>query len=94
MTSFVMDGWTLVPNPGYTGDPRLLESVCHDRSPFLTLACTKCGEPMHIHETQLAGAPNIATVDTRCPSCSQMAVASVQFFREAFQQMRDDGWIL
>lgn len=47
-----LERWTLVPNPAHkpAGNPT---PACHDRSRFMTIQC-RCGNAMHVHETQLA----------------------------------------
>lgn len=86
-------GWKLLPNPGYTGEPRILEPQCHDRSPFLTIRCTKCHGANHVHETQIAGAPPDALCVLNCAYCRTGMEFPMGFIHGAFQQMRDDGWI-
>jgi hypothetical protein len=85
--------WELVDNPGYTGEPRIMEPVCHDRSPFLTIRCSLCHGPNHLHETQLIGVPNSAELVMRCAFCRGELYVPPPFLREAFAQMRADGWI-
>jgi hypothetical protein len=82
----------LVPNPGYTGEPRVMEAVCHDGTPFLTMRCL-CGAESHVHESQVSGVPGDAEIAARCSACRQPIVCPPGFFADAFAEMRSEGWI-
>lgn len=91
--SDVVTGMKLVPNPSYAGKtPRPLLAACHDRTPFLTAQCD-CGYQLHLHESQLATLPDHAIIETRCHACGGQLVFPPHFFEDAFQQLRDEGWL-
>lgn len=84
----------LIPNPEYAGmTPRLTTAACHDRSPFITIGCSACGETSHVHETQILDVPSDLEIGMRCSNCRKTIVAEPGFFTKAFQQLRDDGWL-
>jgi hypothetical protein len=88
-----MSDWALIPNPAYAGQtPRIVEAVCHDRSPFVTVRCS-CGSDMHLHESQTDGIPPDAELATTCRTCAQTLVFPPGYFRAAFQRLRAEGWI-
>lgn len=85
----------IIPNPAYAGkEPTLIKAACHDGTPCLTVA-PGCGHESHLHESQieLAAAAGAESLMVRCTACSIVDVMDVQQIREAFKQMRDDGWI-
>jgi hypothetical protein len=84
--------WELIPNPEFTGPPRILTPTCHDRSPFITVV-HGCGGEMHFHETQLGPVPLDAEIAAVCKSCGELMVFPPGYFHAAFQQLRDEGWI-
>jgi hypothetical protein len=88
-----MTSWVLIPNPGYEGEPRPMTSACHDGTPFLTLQCSSCERPMHMHESQIEGMRDGVEIEARCPSCRETSVITAMFVRHAFARMREDGWI-
>jgi hypothetical protein len=81
----------LVPNPAFVGSPRIIDAVCHDRTPFLTVHCS-CGAEMHIHESQIAGLED-TTIASFCKGCRGLLEFPPGFIAGAFEQMRADGWI-
>ena len=86
--------WVLVENPGFAGKkPRILEAVCHDGTPFLTMQCSFCQEQNHIHESQIEGFQESFELAMRCHRCRIENVTTVAFVREAFSEMREQGWI-
>jgi hypothetical protein len=85
--------FTLVPNPAYAGrTPTPLVVACHDRTPFITIRCD-CGAALHQHESFVAHVPVDAEIASRCPGCGKTLVFEPGFFADAFQQLRDDGWV-
>ena len=88
MTDFV-----LKENPAYAGvTPSKLGPACHDGTPFLTIEC-RCGTSQHIHEAQVRFVPTDVEVTTDCPGCGEPLMFQAGFFPNAFQRMRDAGWI-
>jgi hypothetical protein len=82
----------LLPNPAYAGKkPQILDAVCHDRTPFLTICCHACFAAMHVHESQL-GPPELEMA-MRCARCRKPTIAEPGELQAAFQRMRDEGWI-
>lgn len=85
--------YEIVDNPDFAGrQPRLLEASCHDGSPFVTFRC-RCGELGHIHESQIQAAPRGSLVVVRCAECEQSGDIRIEDIRQAFWEMRADGWI-
>lgn len=82
----------LIRNPGYDGEPRIMEAACHDGTPFLTCRCV-CGEQMHVHESQIAPAWTLFEVEAACHGCREAMIFPAGYFPAAFQRMRDEGWI-
>jgi hypothetical protein len=83
--------WKLVSNPNYAGiKPQIIEVICHDRTPFLTVGCD-CGSLMHVHESQIAGIRS--AIATHCKGCEIPMLFPPLWFADAFQKLRDDGWI-
>jgi ribosomal protein S27E len=86
--------WVLAPNPVYAGKtPRILEAACHDRTPFLTIRCS-CGNELHVHESQIEAIAAATEIAVRCISCGNPLVFPPGYLAAAFQQLRDEGWIL
>ena len=83
--------WVLEPNPAL-GEPRLLEPVCHDRTPMIDVRCSWCGAVNHVHESQLDGAPGDAELAMLCSRCRRANFTTVHFLREGFADMRAAGW--
>lgn len=84
----------LVQNPEYAGmTPRLMTAACHDHSPFITVHCPACGNAAHVHETQIKHIPAGDEIAMRCNRCRKAIVVEPGFFPNAFQQLRDEGWI-
>lgn len=84
----------LVPNRAYAGiKPQKIIAMCHDRTPFVTVRC-QCGSEMHIHESfdPMAIADAMGAM-AYCRSCREPLEFRPGFFKDAFQRMRDDGWI-
>lgn len=77
------DRWALVPNPA--GASGRGSPACHDRSPFLTIACT-CGYGMHLHETQLEEIPAGVELELRCHRCRKPLVIPADFVRSAIAE--------
>lgn len=88
-----MTRWVTIENPGYVGEPRILKSVCHDRSNLLTIRCPWCGKDGHVHESQVTGVHPEVIVEIRCVACGNVSDAEMKFLQTAFEQMRADGWI-
>lgn len=87
-----MADFELVPNPAYAGmAPRPLEVACHDRTPFLTVRCAECLNDMHIHESQIEGVE--LGITTLCIECGELLAFPPRFFVDAFQTLRDQGWV-
>jgi hypothetical protein len=85
--------WVLEENPAYAGQtPRILKAACHDGTPFITIRCD-CGEELHQHESQTKDIPAGTETGTRCFGCRKLLVFPPGFFADAFQRLRDDGWI-
>lgn len=84
--------WVLRPNPAYTGAPRILEALCHDKSPFITISC-RCGGQLHQHESQTAAIPDDTEVASNCPECGALLVFPAGWFSQAFATLRREGWI-
>jgi ribosomal protein S27E len=86
--------WTWVESPAYAGRrPSPLQAGCHDRSPFLTVACSRCGEQMHLHETQLSHVPTSAEIGSRCKGCGELLVFPPGTFARGFAELRKRGWL-
>jgi ribosomal protein S27E len=85
--------WVVVPNPGYPKTPRLIEAACHDRTPFLTVACPLCGNSNHLHESQVAALDLHQIIAVRCQSCQRYTDMRVSMVHATFAQMREEGWI-
>jgi hypothetical protein len=82
----------ILPNPAFAGrEPRLLQPVCHDRTPMLDYACG-CGATSHMHESQLDGLTDLATILFRCHACGVREPIPVEQVRRAFADMRAAGW--
>lgn len=81
-------------NPAFAGrTPRPLEAMCHDRTPFITIVC-ECGFELHIHESSLAASRQFgAGLATRCHQCRELLTFPPGLLEDAFQEMRDEGWI-
>ena len=87
--------WKVVPNPEFEGmTPHIMEAVCHDRTPFLTVSCPLCTGQNHIHESQVAKLDPRQLLGVRCQSCMRYTDMRVSMVQGAFAQMRDEGWIL
>lgn len=85
--------WLITENPAFRGmKPRILEPACHDRTPMIDVKCSFCGSMNHVHESQLEGAPQDAELAMNCARCGLPSVGSVFQMRDAFDQMRKDGW--
>lgn len=86
--------YEIADNPAFTGQtPRPLRSACHDGTPFITFRCS-CGQYGHIHESQVhSDISEDAIVAVRCSSCMALDSISAFAIREAFQTLRDQGWI-
>lgn len=82
----------IVTNPDFTGPPRIIEPICHDLTPFLTVRCS-CGDDSHVHESQTSHLDDDAVVVARCRACGRQSSVHGRFFREAFAAMRAQGWI-
>lgn len=90
----IVTEWVLVENPAYAGmEPRILEASCHDGTPFITIRCSECGYDFHCHESQTKTAPADAAIAARCFGCKAVLEFPPGYFAEAFQRLRDDGWI-
>lgn len=85
--------WTLIRNPGYEGQPRILTPPCHDFSAFITIECSNCGSPTHLHETQIAGIDAHIEIEMRCPECLDLSAIECRFLLRAFKRLRKEGWI-
>lgn len=86
--------WVVVENPEYRGKtPTIIEAMCHDRTPFLTVSCPLCGGANHIHESQIDGLSPATILEVRCQSCRRYTDMRVSMVQAAFGQMRDEGWI-
>ena len=86
--------WIIRENPAYKGvTPRKLTPACHDRSPMVDIECSFCGDMNHLHESQLDLPQEITELALRCARCGLPNVGSVEMFRDAFAQLRADGWI-
>jgi hypothetical protein len=84
--------WTIAPMPAYVRRaPRPLRAICHDGSPFVSIQCA-CHYQLHLHETQL-DAIDASEIGTYCHQCNELLVFPVAQLRDAFTQMRKDGWI-
>jgi hypothetical protein len=86
--------WALVDNPAWAGKTPgdgTLEPACHDKSHFVTIACT-CGEQMHIHESQLAG-HDFDDIGAPCKGCGELLLFPPGVLPGAFATMRRQGWI-
>jgi hypothetical protein len=85
--------YVILHNPAFAGrKPRLLKPQCHDQTPFMDFACL-CGAMGHVHESQLAGAPDGAILAIRCHACTAPDELLVDEVRQAFADMRAEGWI-
>jgi hypothetical protein len=85
--------YVILHNPAFAGrTPTLLKPQCHDKTPFLDFACL-CGAEGHIHESQLTGAPDDALLAIRCHACKQYDELDINDVRQAFADMRTEGWI-
>jgi ribosomal protein S27E len=65
---------------------------CHDRTPFLTIRC-RCGYELHQHESRVAAIPDDAEIASRCLGCGELLVFPPGYFKEAFAELRREGWI-
>jgi hypothetical protein len=91
--SFTRSRFELLPNPAYAGKkPTPLVAECHDRTPFVTIVCD-CGSALHQHESSVSHIPVDAEIATRCPTCRKTMVFQPGFFADAFQALRDEGWV-
>lgn len=85
--------WTFIENPAYAGQqPRRLQAVCHDGSPFITIRC-ECGAVLHLHETQLLAVPADSATVTACKGCGEPLVFEPGDLERGFAQLREAGWI-
>jgi hypothetical protein len=88
-----MSDWRLVENPAYAGKtPTPMTATCHDGTPFLTVQCA-CGEPMHLHESQIEPLPPEAEIATHCKGCGVLLSFPPGHFQAAFAQLRAEGWL-
>lgn len=84
--------YAILSNPDFAGrTPQRLEPACHDRTPFLSFVCL-CGERGHLHESQIEGVPTDAVIALRCESCREFDDLLVTDIRQAFADMRAEGW--
>lgn len=74
-------------------EPRELEAVCHDGTPFLTVQCSWCRMPNHLHESQTVDWPHPCVVDMRCEECGRLNAIRSTTISLAFWRMRHEGWI-
>lgn len=85
--------WELITNPKYAGKaPRIMEALCHDGTPFITIRCS-CDTEMHLHESQIADAPADAEIAAPCKTCREPVIFPPGYFANAFAQLRAEGWI-
>lgn len=88
-----MSDFVLVENPAYAGKkPIPVEAACHDRTPFITVRCS-CGYELHLHESQIERVPDHAEIASRCHECGKPLIFPPGFFKAAFQELRDEGWV-
>lgn len=86
--------WVVSENPEFKGmKPRILTPVCHDQSPFITVRCSFCKAMNHMHETQIAEAPEDAELWMNCASCGLPGKGMVSEIRFGFSELRREGWI-
>ncbi len=87
--------WSLVPNPAWAGKSPgdgTYEPDCHDRSHFVTVGC-RCGEYLHVHETQIAGVSRWSEMRAACKGCGELLLFAPGVLHAAFAEMRKQGWI-